>query len=80
MWFSLETCSYPGLGFLPNMYNGGRKGQGFECVYNRGIKMKAMESKLYVNGSESRREDNILQKVKGEICDLSFGFGLLLLF
>lgn len=49
------------------MYNGGRKAQGFECVYNRRIEMKTMESKLYVNGSESRREDNILQKVEGQI-------------
>lgn len=29
--------------------------------------MKAMISKLYENGSESKRENNILQKVEGQI-------------
>lgn len=45
----------------------GERARGVECIYSRGIEMKAMKSKLYGNGSKSRREDNILQKVEGQI-------------
>lgn len=62
--FSPETFSCSGLGISPGMHHAGRKDQGLDRIYSRVVQMVTMGSKLYKDGNESRREDNVLQEVE----------------
>ena len=62
--FSPETFSCSGLGISPGMHHAGRKDQGLDRIWSRVIQMVTMGSKLCKDGSESRREGNVLQEVE----------------
>lgn len=67
MWFS-KDMQLPRVGVFARCVQWrGKRARGIECIYSRETEMKAMKSKFYGNGSESRREDDILQKVEAQI-------------